>query len=253
MKEAVIRNVVVGGGMPKVLVPIVGRTREEILAKGEEIKDLSFDVVEWRADFYEDVLDKIRLLKTLKDLNRVLGDKPVMFTIRTAKEGGNVDVSPETYADLCIAAAETGFADVIDVEIFTGDPVVERMIAGIHAAGKPVIASSHEFRSTPAKEEMIRRLRKMQDMGADILKIAVMPETKADVLTLLSATEEMARCHAERPLVTMSMSPAGVISRICGEAFGSAMTFGAVGETSAPGQIPVDRLNTVLKIMHDAG
>ena len=253
MKEAVIRNVVVGGGMPKVLVPIVGRTREEILAKGEEIKDLSFDVVEWRADFYEDVLDKIRLLKTLKDLYRVLGDKPVMFTIRTAKEGGNVDVSPETYADLCIAAAETGFADVIDVEIFTGDPVVERMIAGIHAAGKPVIASSHEFRSTPAKEEMIRRLRKMQDMGADILKIAVMPETKADVLTLLSATEEMARCHAERPLVTMSMSPAGVISRICGEAFGSAMTFGAVGETSAPGQIPVDRLNTVLKIMHDAG
>lgn len=253
MKEARIRNVVVGGGMPKVLVPIVGRTREEILAKGEEIKDLSFDVVEWRADFYEDVLDKIRLLKTLKDLNRVLGDKPVMFTIRTAKEGGNVDVSPETYADLCIAAAETGFADVVDVEIFTGDPVVERMIAGIHAAGKPVIASSHEFRSTPAKEEMIRRLRKMQDMGADILKIAVMPETKADVLTLLSATEEMARCHAERPLVTMSMSPAGVISRICGEAFGSAMTFGAVGETSAPGQIPVDRLNTVLKIMHDAG
>ena len=253
MKEARIRNVVVGGGMPKVLVPIVGRTREEFLAKGEEIKDLSFDVVEWRADFYEDVLDKIRLLKTLKDLNRVLGDKPVMFTIRTAKEGGNADISPETYADLCIAAAETGFADVIDVEIFTGDPVVEHMIAGIHAAGKPVIASSHEFRSTPAKEEMIRRLRKMQDMGADILKIAVMPETKADVLTLLSATEEMARCHAERPLVTMSMSPAGVISRICGEAFGSAMTFGAVGETSAPGQIPVDRLNTVLKIMHDAG
>jgi 3-dehydroquinate dehydratase-1 len=203
----------------------------------------------------------------LEDIDRVVPDDLVFLEVldRTmifrvegvqmlSVEGlAGVDVSPETYADLCIAAAETGFADVVDVEIFTGDPVVERMIAGIHAAGKPVIASSHEFRSTPAKEEMIRRLRKMQDMGADILKIAVMPETKADVLTLLSATEEMARCHAERPLVTMSMSPAGVISRICGEAFGSAMTFGAVGETSAPGQIPVDRLNTVLKIMHDAG
>ena len=140
-----------------------------------------------------------------------------------------------------------------DMEILSGDRLVRKMIGGIHRAGKTVIASSHEFKCTPSKDEMIRRMQKMQDMGADILKIAVMPQTKADVLTLLCATEEMARCHAERPLITMSMSPSGVISRICGEAFGSAMTFGAVGQTSAPGQIPVEHLNAVLEILHAAG
>ena len=94
--------------------------------------------------------------------------------------------------------------------------------------------SSHEFHRTPEHAELIYRLRKMQDMGADILKVAVMPQNKADVLTLLSATEEMYRLYAQRPLLTMSMASDGVISRLCGEVFGSAATFGMVGQGSAP-------------------
>ena len=90
----------------------------------------------------------------------------------------------------------------------------------------------------------------MQDMGADIPKIAVMPQSKADVITLLDATQEMYTKYADRPIITMSMGPAGVISRLSGEAFGSAMTFGAVGQVSAPGQIPVERLRNALQILH---
>lgn len=67
------------------------------------------------------------------------------------------------------------------------------------------------------------------------------------MLTLLSATEEMARCYADRPIITMSMSSQGVVSRLCGEVFGSSMTFGAVGQVSAPGQIPVDQLAKSLR------
>ena len=89
-------------------------------------------------------------------------------------------------------------------------------------------------------------------MGCDILKIAVMPNSKQDVLTLLSATEEMYRAHAHQPLVTMSMGGQGVISRLCGEVFGSSMTFGAVGQTSAPGQIPMERLNSMLEMLHQS-
>lgn len=253
MKTARIGNVVVGEGMPKVIVPVVGATREEIIAKGEELSALPFDVVEWRADFYEDALSLPTLLLTFADMKKALRGKPVLFTLRTAKEGGMKEIGPEAYVDMNIAVADSGLADAVDVELFTGDDLVRRAVCGIHRAGRTVIASSHDFRATPDKEEMIRRMRKMQELGADILKIAVMPQSMTDVLTLLSATEEMFRCYAERPLVTMSMSPAGVISRLCGEAFGSAMTFGAVGKTSAPGQIPVEQLNTALKILHDAG
>lgn len=108
------------------------------------------------------------------------------------------------------------------------------------------------FTKHASKEDILQRLCKMQDMGADIPKIAVMPQSKKDVLTLLSATEEMTRCHATSPIITMSMADTGVLSRLCGEVFGSSMTFAAVGKISAPGQMDVDDVNTVLTLLHNA-
>ena len=92
----------------------------------------------------------------------------------------------------------------------------------------------------------------MQDMGADIPKMAVMPQTKKDVLTLLSATEEMASDYADRPIITMSMAGLGSISRIACEAFGSCLTFGSGAQASAPGQIGAEELHQALQIVHDA-
>ena len=77
-----------------------------------------------------------------------------------------------------------------------------------------------------------------------------MPQCRKDVLTLLRATLEMAQEYADRPIITMSMAKNGVISRLCGEVFGSALTFGAAGRISAPGQIEVEKLRGVLEIFH---
>lgn len=252
MKTVKIRNIEVGTGPVKVIVPIVGKTRETIVAKGQELQNIPLHMVEWRADFYEDALDLEKTLRTLKELRAALGEIPLLFTFRTSKEGGERAIRIEQYTAMNQAVAKSGSADVIDVEIFSGDEVVRENISAIHAAGVKVIGSSHDFHRTPEKAELISRLRKMQDMDADIAKIAVMPQSRADVLTLLEATEEMHRCYADRPIITMSMSGMGVISRLCGEVFGSAMTFGAVGQTSAPGQISVEQLNQVLEIIHNA-
>ncbi len=91
----------------------------------------------------------------------------------------------------------------------------------------------------------------MQQLGADITKIAVMPQNKKDVLTLLCATEQMQCQYADRPFVTMSMGSIGSISRIAGEIFGSAITFGAVQKSSAPGQIKAKKLKQMLQMIHD--
>lgn len=114
-----------------------------------------------------------------------------------------------------------------------------------------MIMSNHDFHKTPAAEEIVQRLRKMQELGADIPKIALMPQNKADVLTLLSATLEMQERYADRPIITMSMAKTGVISRLSGEVFGSAATFGAV-KSLRPRQISVTDLRTVLTILHQA-
>lgn len=251
-KYVEVRGVKIGEGVPKICVPIVGKTKEEILAAARSFEDVALDVVEWRVDWFEGVFDFEKVEDVLKELRAVLGETPILMTFRTSKEGGEKSIEPEDYAKLNIKAAQTGYIDFIDVEIFTGDAIVTKIIDGAHAAGVKVIASNHDFHKTPEKSDIIYRLRKMQDMNADIPKIAVMPQNKKDVLTLLSATEEMTSLYADRPIITMSMAGTGVISRLCGEVFGSSMTFGAAKKASAPGQMGVKELETVLGLLHSA-
>lgn len=252
MHTVKVRNIEIGTGAPKIIVPIVGVTKEEILSAARSFDAIPIDVVEWRVDWFEGVFDFARVEDVLKELRDILGDTPLLMTFRTSKEGGEKDIDADAYKELNIKAAKTGYVDFVDVEIFTGDKIVSEIIDAVHAAGVKVIASNHDFDKTPAKSDIIYRLRKMQDMGADIPKIAVMPQSKKDVLTLLAATEEMTSCYADRPIITMSMAGTGVISRLCGEVFGSSMTFGAAGKASAPGQMGVEDLNTVLALLHDA-
>ena len=252
MKTVNIRGVEIGAGIPKICVPIVGVTKEEILAQAKSLQTLPVDVVEWRIDWFENVFDFDSLKDTLTDLRAALGDLPLLMTFRTSKEGGEKAIEAEAYAELNIKAAQTGLVDLVDVEVFTGDEIVSRIIREVHAAGVKIVASNHDFDKPPDKDDIVSRLRKMQDMDADIPKIAVMPRCKRDVLTLLAATEEMATDYADRPIITMSMAGTGVISRLCGEVFGSALTFGAAGKASAPGQMGVQDLNTVLGLLHKA-
>ena len=252
MNTVKVRDIEIGAGAPKIIVPIVGKTKDEIIAEAKTFDSIPVDVVEWRVDWFEGVFDFAQVADVLTDLREVLGNTPILMTFRTSKEGGEKAIDDKAYAELNLNAAKSGLVDLIDVEIFTGDAVVREIIDGAHAAGVKVVASNHDFHKTPAKSDIIYRLRKMQDMGADIPKIAVMPQNKRDVLTLLAATEEMVTDYADRPVITMSMAGTGVISRLCGEVFGSSMTFGAAGKASAPGQMGVNDLNTVLGLLHNA-
>lgn len=252
MNTVCVRNVEIGAGVPKICVPIVGITKEDIISEAKTFDSIPVDVVEWRVDWFTGVFDFDQVLDVLKDLRKVLGDTPLLMTFRTSKEGGEKSIEDADYAALNIRAAQSGYVDLIDVEVFTGDEIVREIIDGAHAAGVKVIASNHDFFKTPEKDDIIARLRKMQELNADIPKIAVMPQNKKDVLTLLAATEEMVSQYADRPIITMSMAGTGVISRLCGEVFGSALTFGAAKKASAPGQMGVKDLSTVLELLHNA-
>lgn len=186
----------------------------------------------------------------LSDIHAIIPDLPLIFTFRSAKEGGEKQVSIEYYIALNVAAAESGLVDIIDVELFNEEQDVRGLVEAAHAHNVAVIISNHDFHKTPPKEELISRLCKMQELGGDLPKIAVMPQDAGDVLTLLEATHIMKTKHADRPIITMSMAGAGVVSRLSGEIFGSALTFGAAHKPSAPGQVAVAELRNVLSLLH---
>ena len=125
MNTVKVRNVEIGTGIPKICVPIVGVTREEILKAAETIKSTPADVVEWRVDWYEDIFDFGRTEETMKALREVLGETPILFTFRTSKEGGEKSIETDAYVELNQKAAKTGLIDLVDIEAFTGDDAVK--------------------------------------------------------------------------------------------------------------------------------
>ncbi|MEJ8736031.1 type I 3-dehydroquinate dehydratase [Erysipelotrichaceae bacterium HCN-30851] len=250
MNTVKIRNIVIGEGMPKICVPIVGTTKEELLQEVEALQNLSVDVVEWRMDWFKEIENLDAAKEMVKTLREALKDTALLATFRSKKEGGELEVSTEYYVALNKAIVDSGCADLIDVELFTGETEVNDIVTYAHEHGVKVIMSNHDFDKTPSYDEILTRLKAMQSLDADIPKIAVMPTCKKDVLILLQATNEMHETYADRPIITMSMAGTGVISRLCGEVFGSALTFGAAKKASAPGQMNVEDLHTVLTLLH---
>lgn len=248
MKTVTVRTLTLGEGRPKICVPIVAKTETEILEQARSFDGLAFDLVEWRADWFGGLTEDGKIAKILEQLHRILGEKPILFTIRTKKEGGEMEPAAEDYMRWN-EAATVGGADLIDVELFSGREIVRTLVKFAHEHSVAVIGSSHDFQKTPENTDMEARLADMNALGCDIAKLAVMPQSKADVLRLLGVTEKMSHV-LECPLITMSMGADGVLSRLCGEAFGSCLTFGAAKKASAPGQIGVGDLEKVLEILH---
>lgn len=250
MKTIKVRNLIIGEGTPKIVIPIVGNTKEDIIEKAIEIKDMSLDLVEWRVDYFENIFIPEEVLMVLEILRKTLGDKLIIFTIRTRNEGGEKEIPTEFYIYLNILVAKSGLADFVDIEVFQENLNTIEIIQQIHDCGCLVIGSNHNFYETLDKNILVERLKKMQDMGSDIPKIAMMPNSIEDLLTLLWASVEIKAKYADRPFMAISMGKLGLISRLTGEIFGSALTFGTVGKISAPGQIPLEDLEFIMKTIH---
>ena len=245
-----VKDVNIGEGIPKICVPIVGRSVDEILNQANQILYSPADIVEWRVDYFRRSDDIKAVLSALRKLTERLEGRPLLFTFRTAEEGGEKDISRRSYLALYEAVMASGYVDLADIEYNLGEEVTGPLTSLARSSGTAVVFSYHDFRKTPSEGEIIRRLNTMKELGADIAKIAVMPRSARDVLTLLSATEKMKHQENPIPIITVSMSAEGLISRISGEIFGSAVTFASAGRSSAPGQISADQADRLLLTIH---
>lgn len=249
MRTVHLRNVEIGTGLPKVCVPIVGKTFSEIIEQAEKISSMGSDLVEWRVDCCDFYHDAEQIEEIMVFIREILEETPLLFTFRSDREGGNQGIEDNEYLEINRLAIQSGMADMIDVEMSHADGIIDEIIRTAHRAQRPVLLSSHNFERTPSVEMMVERLKQMEERTADIAKLAVMPKNERDVLNLLSCTLS-AREQMEIPIVTMAMGGIGTISRLSGESFGSALTFGCVGKASAPGQMELKQLKDTLDFIH---
>lgn len=250
-KIVTVRNLRIGEGCPKICVPMVGTTAAELCDEAAAIVEAGAQMAEWRLDWFENWREEAAVAEALWALRRSLGELPLLVTFRTREEGGNADITPQQYGRLYETVLAGKQADLIDLELFFHEETVNRLLAMAGSRGVKTVLSNHEFGETPEAETICQRLRRMEEKGCDIAKIAVMPQSSRDVAELLKATAESSAAVA-CPIVTMSMGGRGVISRMAGQIFGSAITFGTVGKASAPGQLPLEQLKEILKWIDDA-
>ncbi|MBM7540141.1 type I 3-dehydroquinate dehydratase [Amphibacillus cookii] len=241
-----VRNVQIGVGQPKVCLPITGHTIEEITDQAMELHHHQPDLVEWRADFYQDN----QIGRPLKIIRDHLKNIPLIFTFRTQQEGGEREVSSDTYYALNKQAIESGVVDFIDIELLFVESIRDNLILLAKQNQVHTMISNHDFNKTLAKEEMINRLKEAELIGGSIAKLAVMPQDTDDLLNLLSITNQMKQV-SKIPIVTMAMGNLGLISRLAGEVFGSALTFATFDKPSAPGQIDYNQVKYVLDLIHN--
>jgi 3-dehydroquinate dehydratase-1 len=247
-----IRGRKLGAETPLICTPLVGKTRERVLAEAAGIVPKRPDVIEWRVDFFEAIADTAAVLDVAGALRAAVGELPVIFTRRSVREGGEpIGIGDEEVVALYDAIGASGLVDFIDFEMGNDPGHVARVRDGTRAHGTRLILSYHNFGYTPGRDFLVQRFLEAERLGADVAKVAVMPRDRLDVLALLAATA-LADAKGRIPLISMAMGPLGSVTRMVGGLFGSSLSF-AVGEAaSAPGQIPIADLAAVYDIIRRA-
>ncbi|EPF6153791.1 type I 3-dehydroquinate dehydratase [Acinetobacter baumannii] len=231
----------------KTIVPITAKTKEQALAQAQVIANTAdADLAEFRIDLLSFASDTKQVIALGHELKKILGNKPMIATIRTKNEGGQLEISDVDYGKTYQAYLKNPFMDWLDVEMFRDQKVVSEIVQKAHQKKVLVVMSNHDFQKTPSQDEIEKRLLKQDQMGADILKIAVMPKSKQDVFTLMNATLKVSQ-QTTKPLLTMSMGQLGTISRVAIANMGGSYSFGMIGQASAPGQIDVTKLKQILQ------
>lgn len=249
-KDIVIRGRVIGGrAAPLVCTPLTGRTRAQVLEEMRRVMIVRPDLIEWRVDHYSGIADRADVLELCGLLASAAQDVPLMFTVRSAREGGQpIALSDDQVAGLCVAACATGTIGLVDRECDAPRTGLELVRAAARASGTLLIVSHHSLQETPGEEALYARFLEAGRLGGDIVKVAVMAQSADDALTLLRTTWRASQA-LDQPLISMAMGPEGVLTRIAGWQFGSSVTFAAGVAGSAPGQLPVEDLRNVLALM----
>ncbi|MFW6576685.1 type I 3-dehydroquinate dehydratase [Acinetobacter baumannii] len=231
----------------KTIVPITAKTKEQALAQAQVIANTAdANLAEFHIDLLSFASDTKQVIALGHELKKILGNKPMIATIRTKNEGGQLEISDADYGKTYQAYLKNPFMDWLDVEMFRDQKVVSEIVQKAHQKKVLIVMSNHDFQKTPSQDEIEKRLLKQDQMGADVLKIAVMPKSKQDVFTLMNATLKVSQ-QTTKPLLTMSMGQLGTISRVATANMGGSYSFGMIGQASAPGQIDVTKLKQILQ------
>jgi len=244
-----IKDKIIGGPLPLICLPLMADNQALLLEQAQAAPTLQPDLIEWRVDALDTLSDMVSVRETLSALHATCRSLPLLFTCRAPQEGGVRALAPEARLSLYQMAIASGQVDLIDVELSSGADMIQELRSMCRSAGVKLVLSYHNFDHTPDSDALLKTLQDAEQTGADIAKIAVMPNDCHDVLTLLNVTCTARSKYLKIPLIAIAMGDTGMITRIAGGLFGSDITFASGAASTAPGQLPIDDLRQAWSVL----
>lgn len=242
-----IRKTIIGGGFPKICVPILENSTENILRKAKEVAKANPDLIEFRVDYFKEYKKAKDLTKLLEALRKIIGNIPLLLTCRTLNEGGEGNITLAEYKLLYQTAILSGLIDAVDYEIDFIEENGRGLIDYARSKGVRVLLSHHDFKKTPKSAEILETFKRMSELGGDIIKVAYMPKNLEDVEIIRRSGLVASVTYSGTPVIAIAMGELGISSRRDPESFGSSITFAKVGAGSAPGQLDIEAVRAHLK------
>lgn len=221
----------------KIVVPIMPKSFEE----AQQLDPLQYglaDIIEWRADY----LPAEEIVTVAPTIFELFSNYEVLFTLRTTREGGLLDLTDERYIGLIKAVARQYQPDYIDFEYFSHKESFNDLLDFPN-----LVLSYHNFSETPA--HIMEIFSELTALSPKVVKIAVMPKSQQDVLDMMNYTRGFKSLHPEQDYAVMSMGKLGRITRLSGDFMGSSWSFASLEDASAPGQIPLVQLRNILEVL----
>ena len=227
---------------------IIAVILEKPLETSKKAAEIGADILEIRLDLLE-IRDRDIAAETIRKVKSETG-LPIIITNRSYIEGGKWGGEEAERIGLIkdLLSLRDG-PDAVDIELSIDEDERDRAVEAAKNNGKTVIISSHDFSKTPSFTEMKTTLEDAFIAGADIAKLAVMPQSMKNVMELLRVTLDVG--GTGRAICTIAMGDLGKHTRVIAPFYGSVLTYASVENTilTPPGQLPLDKLKKIMELL----
>lgn len=185
------------------------------------------DFLEWRAD----CLAPTNFLPHLRF--------PWIITARHPREGGAGALNTATRRARLLDILDDAAA--VDIEVRSLKALSD-VLDKARSSNIRIIASFHDFRTTPSSKKLKEIIQRARDAGADVVKIATVTHSAAEAGRLLS----LFTSPPVLPLAIMGMGPLGMASRLLLASCGSVLNYGWLARPNVSGQWSARELRELL-------
>ena len=226
----------------------------EISNSIKKVVSLNPTTIEFRFDYIDDVQSlNLNLLKDL--LGHIPHKIPVIFTFRSLNEGGKMKIE-DTKRIQIIKKLIKAQPSYLDIEINTDKRDIIELVNLASQNKVKIIFSYHDFEKTPSYEiaynkvqGYVNKLTKeyglsLKKVQESLIKVIFMAHSLEDNLIPLILCRVFSNNNLK--IISFCMGTKGIFSRIFCVLSGSFLTYASSDEKTAPGQINIQLMRSLL-------